>query len=141
MDSQLINDDEIGKAGHCVVSPLLATFLGKSSKEASQDHDEIGNDSNKNVGTVQAGKESKIEEQEWGGDTPVDVTCPVDFTVQILVGGKAMLGRVGLEDDMVEADAITSGHGEVRDGGEGGDECCQDVEHAFLLLTINLEVR
>ena len=39
---------------------------------------------------------------------------------------------VGL-DDLVLADAVTDGHGEVGDCREGGDESCDDVEEAFLL--------
>ena len=32
-----------------------------------------------------------------------------------------------------KADAVSGGHGEVRQEGEGGDEGSQDVEEAFLL--------
>ena len=38
-----------------------------------------------------------------------------------------------LDLDLVVADAVSDRHGEVRNGGKGGDEGSQDVEHAFLL--------
>ena len=38
-----------------------------------------------------------------------------------------------LDSDLVAADTVTDGHGEVGDGSEGSDERSQDVEHAFLL--------
>lgn len=38
-----------------------------------------------------------------------------------------------LDDDLILANAIMNGHGEVGDGSEGGDEGSQDVEQAFLL--------
>ena len=38
-----------------------------------------------------------------------------------------------LDGDLVLANAIVNGHGEVGEGSEGGDEGSQDVEHAFLL--------
>ena len=47
-------------------------------------------------------------------------------------------GRAGLDHDFVGGNAITGGHGEVGDGGKGGDESCQDVEHAFLLAGISM---
>lgn len=42
-----------------------------------------------------------------------------------------MLGGLLLVD--MEVDSVTGGHGEVRDEGNGRNECSQDMEQAFLL--------
>lgn len=42
-----------------------------------------------------------------------------------------------LDHDVDHTDAVTRGHGEVRDGSEGGDERSEDMEKALLLHTIN----
>lgn len=129
---KLVDDDKVGNARHGIVSPLLSTLVTESSEESGQDHDEIGNDGDKDVGTAQSSKERKIEEQERGGDAPVHVTSPVYRSVDVLGGvGSVLVGF--LEDDVVVADAVTGSHGEVGDGREGGDEGSQDVEQAFLL--------
>ena len=129
---KLVDNDQVGNATHGIVSPLLTALVSESSKETSHDHDQISNDGDENVGTTQSGEEGKIEEQEWGRDTPVDVTSPVHLAVDVLSGvGSVLVGF--LEDDVVEGDAVTGSHGKVRDGSEGGDESSQDVEQAFLL--------
>ena len=44
-----------------------------------------------------------------------------------------------LDRNLVVANTIVNSHGEIRDGGEGGDEGSQDVEQAFLLGRVSLE--
>ena len=84
MDSKLINDHEVGQAGNSVPAPLGSVVPGESGKETGQDHDEVSYHGDENVGTTQASKESQIQKQKWSGDTPVNVTGPVDLTVNIL---------------------------------------------------------
>jgi len=131
VEGELVDDDEIGNAGHGVVSPSSALLVGQTGEETSQDHDDIGNNGNRKAGTVQASKETEIDEQEWGGDAPVDVTSPVDLTMKGLVGGVSMLVLL-LEGDSRVTDALAGGHGEVGDSSESGDEGSQDVEESFL---------
>jgi len=45
--------------------------------------------------------------------------------------GEVLLGV--LDGDLVDADTVVHGHGEVGDEGKGGDEGRQDMEQAFLL--------
>lgn len=132
VDRQLVDNDEEGKAGPRVPAPLLAIGVTVGSEEAGQHHDEIGNDSHENVGTAETGKEGQIEEEQWGGDAPVDVPGPVDLTVDDLVSVWHMLVGLSL-DNLVEVGSIASGHGEVGEEGKGRDEGRQDMEQAFLL--------
>lgn len=45
---------------------------------------------------------------------------------------------VGLgNDNLLEGDTVTSGHGKVRQEGKGSDEGRQDMEHAFLLHLVS----
>ena len=134
MDGKLVDDDEERETTHGVVCPFHTLVRSKGSKHTGQDHDDIGHDGDENVGTTQAGEEAKIQEQKRGGDAPVDVSGPVNGTLDGLVGVGYML--VGfLDHDLDGADAVTGCHGEVRDGGESGDEGRQDVEETFLLRT------
>lgn len=132
MNSELVDDDKVGQAGHGIVSPLSVLAAAESSKETSQNHDDIGNDGNEDVGAAQSSKEGKVQEEERGGDTPVDITGPVNLTEDMLVGGGNVLVAL-LDDGLGEGDSITDSHGEVGDCGKGGDESGQDVEEAFLL--------
>lgn len=130
--SKLVDDHKVGNASDGVVSPLLSTLVSESSEEASQNHDQISNDGDEDVSTAQSSEEGKVEEQERGRDTPVDVASPVHLAVDVLSGvGSVLVGF--LDDNVVIRDAVTGSHCEVRDGSESGDEGSQDVEKAFLL--------
>lgn len=61
VDGELINDNQVGKACHSVPSPLGTFFNGQGSEETSQNHDEIGNDSDEDVGTRQTGEQGEVE--------------------------------------------------------------------------------
>ncbi len=138
IDSKLINNDEVGNASHGVITPLGSSLGSKGSKETGKDHDDIGDNGNEDVGTAQAAKEAKVQKQERGGNTPVDVSSPVDFTLNDIVSvGEVLLGVLDL--GLVDGDTITHSHGEVRDHGKGGDEGSQDVEQAFLLDCVSFE--
>ena len=127
VDGELVNNYEVGDAGHCVVSPLWSFLLVESSEETGKDHDDVSDNGNEDVSTAQAAEEAKIQEQKWGGHTPVDVTGPVDLTLNDIVGvGEMLLGVLDL--DLIDGDTITNSHGEVRDHGKGGDESRQDME-------------
>ena len=78
MNGELVDDDKQCGAGHGIVTPFHTLICAESGEQTSQDHDDVSNDRDQDVGTAQAGKEAKIHEQEWGGDAPVDVSGPVD---------------------------------------------------------------
>lgn len=127
MNRELIDDDKERGARHGVVCPFDTLVRSEGRKKTGQDHDDVSHDRDQNVGTTQAGEETKIQKQKRGGDAPIDVSGPVDRTFDGLVRVWYML--VGLlDDDFDRADAITGRHGEVRDGREGGDEGREDME-------------
>ena len=132
MDSQLVDDNKVSEASHGVVSPLSALVGSKGSEKTGEDHDKISDNGHEDVGTAEASEESKIHQQEGGGDAPVDISCPVHLAVDIEGGVGDVL--VGLRHSVVGVrDTITHGHREVGDGGKGGDERSQNVEETFLL--------
>ena len=133
IEAKLVDDDQVGNASNGIPAPFWSFLNRESSEETSQDHDDIGNDGHKDVGTRKTSQEAKIEEQEWGGETPVDIAGPVDFTVGDRLDVRAMGPRDGL-NNLILANPITDCHGIIRDHGKGGDESSQDMEHAFCLV-------
>lgn len=128
----LVNNDKVGNASPCVPSPLLAITASVSSKETSQNHDDVSDNCNENVGTTESGQKGEIEQEEGSGNAPVDVSCPVDLSIcNLFCVWKTVLVADGF-DDLVEVDTITGGHSEIREEGKGGDEGSQDVEESLL---------
>jgi len=133
VESQLVDNGEISNAGNYVIAPFLTIIVTEGSKETSKDHDNISNDGDQDVGTTETGQKSKIEEQEWSGNTPVDISCPVNSSVDDLGNGVWNITIMGLvNDDLVVADTVTSGHGKVGNEGKGRDESGQNVEKTLL---------
>jgi len=131
VESELVDNNQVGNARNGVPSPFGALIHGECSEETSQDHDDISNNSDEDVSTVETSQEGEIKEEEWGGESPVDVAGPVDLTVDGLVGvGEVLLGM--LDGYIVVANAVTDSHGEVGESSKGGDEGSQDMEQAFL---------
>ena len=109
VEGELVDNDQVGNAGNGVPSPLSSICVTEGSEETGEDHDHIGNNGHEDAGTVEAGKQGKIEEQEWCGHGPVDISSPVYLTVDGLICVWDML--VGLDlDNLVEADSITACH-------------------------------
>jgi hypothetical protein len=133
VDGKVPDDEEVGNAGNGVPSPLGRGALGaESSEESGQDHDNIGEDGHGEVGTVHASEETKVKEQERGGQGPVDVAGPEDLALDVVVCVRNVV--VLLTDvDVVDRDTLTGRHGEVRDGGGNGDESRDDMEETLLL--------
>lgn len=132
VERELVHDDQVGNASHAVPAPLGCLLDGEGGEETGQNHDDIGDDGDEDVGTTEAGQQAEVEEQEWGCQGPVDVTGPVDLTVDGGVGVGEVLLRMR-DGDLVLADTVVHGHGEVGDHGKGRDERGQDMEEAFLL--------
>ena len=112
MNSELVDDDKVGNASHGVISPLCALVGTEGSEQAGEDHDEISDNGHEDVGTTETSEESKIHEQKWGGDTPIDISSPVDLAVDIDGGVGYVL--VGFGNGVVGVrDTITHGHSKV----------------------------
>jgi hypothetical protein len=128
VESQVPDDNEVGNASNGVVSPLGWVGVGaESSEETGEDHDHVSGKGKNDVTTVEAGEEAEIEKEERSGDGPVNVTGPVDLAVDVLGGVRDVL--VLLSDlGVVVRDTVTTGHGEVGDGGAHGDNGGDDVE-------------
>lgn len=109
VEGELVDNDQVGNAGNGVPSPLSSICVTEGSEETGEDHDHIGHDGDEDASTVEAGKERQIEEQEWCGHGPVDISSPVNLAVDGLICVWDML--VGLDlDNLVEADSITACH-------------------------------
>ena len=132
VDSELINNDKVSNNSNGVVSPFGIHVIGQGSEETVQDHNEVSNDGNSDVGTAQASKQSKIQKQERGSNAPVNVTSPVNFTVDGLKGIWDVLLRF-FDSDFIVVDAIANSHGEIGNSSKSGDEGSQDMKQAFLL--------
>lgn len=127
VDDELPDNNEVGNAGNGVPAPLLGGLLrAEGGKETGEDHDDVGNNGNQDVGTGKTSEQRKVEEQERGGDGPVDVASPVDLAVDVVLGGGNVL-VVLLLLGVVPANAVAAGHCEVGQGGEGHDEGGEDV--------------
>lgn len=134
--ADLVDEDDVTDPGNDVVSPLLelVAVLGKASKHAGQDHDEVGENDDGNVVAVETSEEGKVEKEKWSGDGPIDVASPEELAMDVLnVVNLGDLVPVGVLD-VLPADAVMSSHGEVGDSGGGGDEGGDDVEETLLLL-------
>ena len=132
VDGKLVDDDKISNASHGIPSPFRAFIDGDSSEETGQHHDDVSNDSDEDVGTTEPGKEGEVQQQEWGRQGPVNVTCPVDLTVNVGEGIREVLLGV-LDGDHILRDTSLDSHAIVRNGGEGSNKGSQNVEQAFLL--------
>lgn len=125
--SELVDDDQVSKAGHCIPAPFRRLVDGEGGKKAGKDHDDVSNHGNQDASTVQASEEGQIEQEERGSDTPVDITCPVNLAVDSIVGIRKVLLGV-LNQDLVLSDTVTNCHGVVGERSKGSDEGSQDVE-------------
>lgn len=132
VDGELVDDSQIGNASDGIISPLCAWFARQGSKETSQNHDDVSDNGYKNVGTAQAGEKSKIQEQEWGGNTPINVAGPVDLAEDDVFRVRHVFLRF-LDGNLIQGNAIVDSHGEISNGRKGRDEGSQDMEQSFLL--------
>jgi hypothetical protein len=126
-------DEDEGNAGNCVPAPLLGSVLSaESSKQTSKNHDQVGNDHHDHVSSRHASKETEIEEQERGGDAPVDVSRPEDLAAHLVVRVGDVLVMVAHRRAVVGA-GLARRHSEVgdssREGDHGGDDVVETLGH------------
>jgi hypothetical protein len=127
VEDELPDNDEVGNAGNGVPAPLLGGLLrAERGEETSEDHDDVGNNGDQDVGTGKTSEQRKVEEEKRGGDGPVNVTSPVDLAVDVVLGVRDVLVVLHL-GGVVVANAVAAGHGEVGESGEGDNEGGQDV--------------
>lgn len=133
VDDEHPDDNEVGDASNGVPAPLLWSALSaESSEETGQDHDDVGDDGEHDAATVHASEECKVEEQKWSGERPVDVSSPVDLAVDVVLGVWNVLVRLA-DGDVVVADTVAGGHGEVRESSSGGDQAGDNVIETLAL--------
>jgi len=130
-NGKLVNNDQVGSTSHGVPSPLLSIAASEGGEETGQNHDDISDNCNENVGAVEASEEGKVEKEKRSGDGPVNVTSPEDLSVDVLEGSWDVLVCF-LDHDVCEAVSITGSHCEVGESCEEGDEGGQNVEETFL---------
>ena len=61
VDCELIDDNQVGEAGHSVPSPLGALLYSKGSEETSQDHDDVGNNGHEDICPRQTSEQCKVQ--------------------------------------------------------------------------------
>jgi hypothetical protein len=92
IDSQVPDNDKVGNAGNGVPAPLLRGSLrAESSEQTSENHDNIGDDSHCDVGTIHASKQAEIEQKERSGEGPIDISSPVDLALDFVGGFRDVL--------------------------------------------------
>ena len=132
-NGEQVNDDQVGDASHGIPSPLLAITVTISSEESSKNHDLVCENGDENVGTVQAGEESKIEKEERSGERPVHISGPEDLTEHVYNGvWDSVLVALTFHNVSKGVPASCS-HGEIGQSSKCGDEGGNDVEQSLLL--------
>ena len=139
VNNQVPDDEQVSNAGNGVPAPLLWSALrAESGEQAGEDHNNVSDDGHEDGTTVHAGQQAEVEEQERGGDAPVDVACVVDFTVEVVLGVWDVLVRLALNDVMVP-DAVAGSHGEVGQSSRDRDDGRDNVVQALRLRIVSGE--
>lgn len=134
-NDELVYDDQVRSTSHGVPSPLLTFSVSECSEKTGEDHDQICNNGDCDIGSVHASEESKIEEEKGGGESPVDITSPEDLTEDMFDSVGGVLVDL-LDNDVGKRVAVAGGHGEVGESGKCSDEGGDDMEEAFLLYCV-----
>lgn len=127
------DDKDVGNARDGIPAPLLARVLSSvGGEQTGQDHDEVCRNSHDRVGTINAGEQAKIQQQEGSGDSPINITSVVDLTAHLVVCVWDL--AVGVLDlDAVQVNAVSGGHAEVGqgrgDGDHGGHVVVETLRH------------
>lgn len=108
-DEEDVEDVEEEEAREGVEAESRLQVRVEGGEETREDHAEVSNDQEEKVGVSEASEETEVEEQERGGDGPVGVSSPEDFTNGVVAGS------------VDEGVARVRGHGKVSDGSERGD--------------------
>lgn len=118
MEPRMMQHHQVARTNHRQPNPPHLLMAGKTAQQAGGQHDEIRRDSDDQVRAGEAGDEGEVEQDEGGGQGPVDVAQPEDLAVEVVccVGDVFVVvgyGVVGV------GDALAGGEGEVGYEGEG----------------------
>lgn len=128
MQGNVPDHENVSNASNGVPAPLLGSLLvAIGSKEAGQNHNQVGDDGHDGVSAVNASQQAEIGQQKGCGDGPVDVASKVDLAADVVVGVGKLVVVVRLHLDTVQVGAMPSGHAEVRQGSGDCDESGDDV--------------
>ena len=133
IENKLIDNCQVRNAPPSEPAPFLTVFLSVRSEKATQNHDEICNDGNQDVGTADTSQKGQVEQDKWGCEGPVHISCPVQFTEVCLMCVGDFLVRLN-HGVLLEADAVARGQSKVSEERKRGNEGRQGVEESFLLL-------
>lgn len=130
----MIRDRKVAQARDGEPSPS-GSSVAEHTDQSSNDHDGIGGDGHDETGAVQTGQQGEVDEDEGEGQAPVQPADPEDLTKD-LDDGIGFLLVVMVHGVDVVGDALTGGHGEVGEEGDGCDQRHQDMEESFLLQAV-----
>ena len=81
------DDDQVGNASNRIPSPFLRSALTtKGGKETSENHDQVGNDGHDGASTINTSEQAQVEQKQRCRDAPVNITSPINLTIDVLVG-------------------------------------------------------
>lgn len=135
-----MHDYEERDARDGIPAPALGGGVRAGEEQPREDHDGVGEQGDEDVAAVETRDEGQREQDQRGGQRPVDPTDPEDLAEDVQDGvGDVVL--VALDDHVVdEGEAAAGGLGEVGEGSDGGDEGDEEVEEAFLLGEVRGEM-
>jgi len=85
-DNKYVDDDQVGNASHGIPSPLLTLAVSVGSEETGENHDQVSDNSNKDVGSIDSGEEGEVKKEEWGGQGPIDVSG-IEYLAEDMLDG------------------------------------------------------
>ncbi len=59
---ELVDNDQVGNARDCVPAPLWALLDGEGGEETGQDHDDVSDNSDEDVGTIKTSQQAQIHQ-------------------------------------------------------------------------------
>lgn len=129
----MVQHDQVAHTADGQPHPALWGITGERAQQARAQHDKVGGNGGNQVGAGQTGHEGKVDQDERGGNSPVEVTQPQDLAVNILGGVGDVFVVVG-DVGMIISDTLAGGKSKIGDEGEGGDEGCSGMEDTASLV-------
>lgn len=125
-------NEDIGHDADGIPTPFLGSVgMANSREETSKDPDEVGNDGEDGVSSINTSEKAQLESENGKSKDPVDVASPVDLTANLVVGvGHMLVVVAGL--DAVESHSMTGSHGKVGESGNDGHQGGQEVKDSAL---------
>ncbi|GMF75612.1 unnamed protein product [Aspergillus oryzae] len=117
----MVHSREVADGADGEPDPSAGGMAGIGAQDAGAEHDPIGDDGDKEMGTREAGQEGKIDEGQGVCQEPVEVPQPEDLTVDITmsVGDVLVVDR---QDVVLVCYTFAGCECEIGDEGD----CCGD---------------